>query len=287
VYLVEAASQVEKDDFVIVLDTPAYQRAWQQAAKSLENDLELVKTRLASSKRNLISIVVESKTGAVPAHNAADCKPGDFCDTTHYLVSLFDLVLNLYAIPLTHAGFAPLRQLLHQQWEETLSQLPKEEKPAMKPLKIFISYAHKDEAFKDELVTMLASLQRRGVIDAWQDRRIEPGDEWYQAIEDGMSECDLALLLVSQHFLASRFIQGEEIPRLLQRRLEEGMRVIPIIIRPCMWQSEPVLSDLQALPKDGKAVITFPEETGERDQVWTDIAKAIERRAKVLRSGVE
>lgn len=63
---------------------------------------------------------------------------------------------------------------------------------------------------------------------------------------------------------------------MLQRRLKEGMRVIPIIIRPCMWSSEPVLKDLQALPKDGKAVITFPEETGERDQVWTDIAKALQ-----------
>jgi hypothetical protein len=34
---------------------------------------------------------------------------------------LFDLVLNLYAIPFTHAGFAPLRQKLHEQWEQTLA----------------------------------------------------------------------------------------------------------------------------------------------------------------------
>jgi hypothetical protein len=54
-----------------------------------------------------------------------------------------------------------------------------------------------------------------------------------------------------------------------------------------MWQSEPVLSDFQALPTDSKAVISFPEETGERDQVWTDIAKAIKNRAKALQSGVE
>ena len=45
------------------------------------------------------------------------------------------------------------------------------------PPKVFISYSHKDEKFKDELVKMLAGLQRRRVIDAWQDRRIEPGEE--------------------------------------------------------------------------------------------------------------
>src|SRR5262249_12254765 len=48
------------------------------------------------------------------------------CDETHYPVNLFDLVLNLYAIPLTHAGFAPLRQALHAQWE----RMPREVPPA-------------------------------------------------------------------------------------------------------------------------------------------------------------
>jgi hypothetical protein len=167
--------------------------------------------------------------------------------------------------------------------EQSASQAtssPGMDKPQEKPkkaLKIFISYAHKDEIFKDELITMLASMQRRGVIDAWQDRLIEPGDEWFPSIQKAMDECDLALLLVSGNFLASRFISSEEVPKLLQRRRAEGMRVIPIIIRPCTWQSEPILKDLQALPRDGKAVITFPEATGERDQAWLDIAKAIEK----------
>ncbi len=181
------------------------------------------------------------------------------------------------------------------QFDSFSSQLPTPSQPPMppqepklekRPLKVFISYAHKDEAFKDELVVMLVSMQRQGIIDAWQDRRIEPGDEWYQAIQKAMNECDLALLLVSKYFLASRFINDEEVPKLLQRRKEVGMRVIPIIISPCMWSSEPVLKDLQALPRDGKAVITFSEETGERDQAWTDIAKAIEKFAKELQSDV-
>ncbi len=50
-------------------------------------------------------------------HDLEGCKPGDFCDETHYSVSLFNLIMNLYAIPLTHKGFEPLRQSLHQQWE--------------------------------------------------------------------------------------------------------------------------------------------------------------------------
>jgi hypothetical protein len=130
------------------------------------------------------------------------------------------------------------------------------------------------------LVTVLAGLQRQGLIDPWQDRRIEEGEEWYEAIQNAMNDCDLAILLVSQHFIASRFIHDEELPHLLQRRREQSLRVVPIIVRPCKWQSEPALSGLQALPKDGKAVITFSKDNGDRDQAWTDIATAIEQRAK-------
>lgn len=257
---------------MILLDTPAYQQRFN--TPGLAADVPLIRARL-DKRRGLISLAL---TGQAGAHESKTCKPGSFCDDTHYPVSLFDLVLNLYAIPLTHAGFAPLRQTLHAQWEQTLAQ----QKTAAdtSALKIFISYSHKDEKFKNELVTMLDGLQRRGIVDTWQDRRIEPGDEWNKSIQDAMNECDLALLLVSPDYIASRFIQKEEQPKLLQRRKEMQLRVIPIILRPCTWKSEPILKELQALPTDGKTIIKFSKATGARDQVWADIATAIENRAK-------
>ncbi|HEX7331865.1 MAG TPA: hypothetical protein VF290_10210 [Pyrinomonadaceae bacterium] len=87
-------------------------------------------------------------------------------------------------------------------------------------------------------------------------------------------------MLVSPHFIASRFIHDEELPQLLQRRRQQGLRVVPIIVRPCLWQSEPVLKDLQALPRDDQAIVTFSEANGERNKVWRDIASVIEKRAK-------
>jgi small GTP-binding protein len=271
VYMVEHAAQVQPDDFVVVLDTPTYQRAFQSS--DLADDEPLVRARFG--RQLLISLAL---AGGADAHAFKDCMPGSFGDETHYPVSLFDLVLNLYAVPLTHTNFAPLRQALHEQWEQTLARKKGDDVPA--PLQIFISYSHQDETFKDELVTMLAGLHRRGVVDAWQDRRIEAGDEWSKSIQEAMNECDLALLLVSADYLASRFIQQEEQPTLLQRRQEMQLRVIPIIVRPCPWQSEPVLKALQALPRDNRAVITFSKENGDRDQVWTEIATVIEERAR-------
>lgn len=179
-----------------------------------------------------------------------------------------------------------IQEMIHQSRSKDSPVSPDTSRGNMKlpAPKVFISYSHRDEKFKDELVTMLIPLQTHGVIEIWQDRRIEEGEEWYQAIQEAMSTCDLALLLVSKHFLASSFISREELPELLQQRKAKGLRVVPIIISECMWQSVPALKDLQALPKDGKAIVSF-KGTGGRDIVWTEIAKIIENRAKKLREG--
>lgn len=97
--------------------------------------------------------------------------------------------------------------------------------------RIFISYSHKDESFKNEFVTMSAGLQRQGIVDLWHDRRIAPGEEWFNIIQKAMEECNLAVLLISPDFIASHFIQTEELTHLFQRRIKEGLRVVPVILR--------------------------------------------------------
>ena len=150
------------------------------------------------------------------------------------------------------------------------------------PVKVFISYAHKDNEFKEKLLEMLKGLIDREVIQIWQDHQIEAGDVWYEEIQSAMRNCQMAILLISQSFLNSEFIQREEVPILLQKRKREGMRVIPIIVRPCMWQEDPVLSTIQALPREGRPVIRFPVANGRRDEIWVEIALSIGRRARAL-----
>ena len=40
---------------------------------------------------------------------------------------------------------------------------------------VFISYSRKDEEWKDRLVTHLGVLEQEGLLDLWDDRRIELG----------------------------------------------------------------------------------------------------------------
>jgi hypothetical protein len=46
------------------------------------------------------------------------------------------------------------------------------------PLRLFISYSHKDENFRKQLGDHIALLHRDGVIAAWHDRQITAGQEW-------------------------------------------------------------------------------------------------------------
>jgi formylglycine-generating enzyme required for sulfatase activity len=142
-------------------------------------------------------------------------------------------------------------------------------------LKVFISYAHEDRAFKDTLRKHLAGLVRRKVMEVWADHHIDGGEDWKQAISKAMDDCDMALLLVSPDFLNSDFIHSEELSRLLARRERDRIRVVPIIVRPCRWQSEEI-GRLQALPPDGRPIVSFPQDNGERDQAWTDIVVKLE-----------
>lgn len=144
-----------------------------------------------------------------------------------------------------------------------------------RPLKIFISYSRNDRPFLEELNTMLAGLRRRNALVVWHDHCIEAGEEWFLSILNAMEDCHLAILLISSDFIASRFIQEEELTRLFSRRIEEGLRVIPIIVRSCMWKQEPTIKDLAVLPRDGIPIINYSKETGARDLVWTEIAEVI------------
>ena len=119
---------------------------------------------------------------------------------------------------------------------------------------IFISYSHKDEAWKDRLVRHLGVLQREGLLDTWDDRQIGAGANWYKAIQQAIERARVTILLISADFLTSKFILEQEVPPLLERRQAEGLHIVPVIVWPCPWRRVSWLSSLQSRPKDGRAL---------------------------------
>jgi hypothetical protein len=138
------------------------------------------------------------------------------------------------------------------------------------PVDVFFSYSHRDEDMRDELERHLSLLKRSGAIRSWHDRRISAGGSWKVAIDEHLEKAHIILLLVSNDFLASDYCYDIEMKRALERRDAGQAVVIPVILRACDWHTAP-FGKLQALPKDGKPVRTWPNQ----DEAWTDVARGI------------
>ena len=129
--------------------------------------------------------------------------------------------------------------------------------------KVFISYSHADEKWKDRVVNQLGVLEKEKKLTVWNDRQISGGDEWLPKINRAIQECDVAILLISADFLNSGFILGQEVPKPLERRAKEGIRIIPVILWPCSWTHVAWLRGIQARPEDGKPLSSFSKAKAE------------------------
>ncbi len=145
---------------------------------------------------------------------------------------------------------------------------------------LFFSYSHKDEALPDKLEVHLAMLKRQGVLETWHDRRIVAGDEFVGRIGEELERANIILLLVSPDFLASDYCYDIEMTRAMERHEAREARVIPVILRPCDWYGAP-FGKLNAAPKDGKAVATWPD----LDEAFLDVVRAIRKAAGAQTGG--
>lgn len=151
------------------------------------------------------------------------------------------------------------------------------QEPDTKGLSLFVSYSHVDTALKDQLVHHLKPLERMNLVETWNDEQIEAGKEWEKAISNELNDADIILLLISVDFINSGYCYEIEMENALERHDNGDARVIPIILRNCLWQQMP-FGKLQALPSDGKAVVTW----GSQDEALTDVAKEILKAAEQI-----
>lgn len=141
----------------------------------------------------------------------------------------------------------------------------------VKSLNLFISYAHKDEAMKNELEKHLMVLRKTGYINIFEFGKLLPGLDWEEQINKELQKADIILLLISADYLASEFAE-KELEIIYDRHMSGSALALPVIIRPCNWQSSRI-SELQVLPAGGKPVTEFSN----RDAAYAEIVGQIER----------
>lgn len=140
----------------------------------------------------------------------------------------------------------------------------------IRPLRLFCSYSHRDDALVQDLQSHLAILKRLGIVADWHDRRIGAGTEWRNQIDKNLELAEVIILLISADFLASDYCYESEMSRAIQKHENGETRVIPVIARPCDWGKAP-FGGLQALPKDAKPVTAWQSQ----DEAWLEVVKGI------------
>ena len=106
----------------------------------------------------------------------------------------------------------------------------------MEETKIFIAYAHDDDAYFKAFQKGIAShskFSKKLKWKIWSDKNIPVGALWHEVIQEEIQDCDAAILLVSANFLSSDYIEYQEFKKFLEKSEKDGFPFFPILLCDC------------------------------------------------------
>ena len=107
---------------------------------------------------------------------------------------------------------------------------------------------------------MLEPVARERGLGVWSDDHLRAGEQWHPELVQAIGRSRAAVLLVSQPFLESSFIIGEELPALLDR---SGMVLFPVLLRPCEWKQQPLIAPLQFVLDARRGIVEARDPRGQ------------------------
>jgi hypothetical protein len=137
---------------------------------------------------------------------------------------------------------------------------------------VFISYAHEDKRWVDELLTHLKPWVKDRRVNVWSDRDIGPGTLWRTEIEQALEEAAVSVMIVTPSLLASDFVVDEEMPRILERSAQGTTRLVWIAAEPSAVEATS-LAAYQAVNDPSRPLSTLSRP--DRQRALNGIAKAI------------
>lgn len=147
-------------------------------------------------------------------------------------------------------------------------------------VKVFVSYSHSDARYleQDSLLGYLKGLEK-DQVEFWTDRHIRVGESWDEVIKAQIQDAHIALVLVSQSFLDSKYCQDVEIKRFLANK----SYLFPIILSACEWRRHEWLSSRQFLPGGDQTIEEHYTDPGQLKRLFLEIRTQLQERVELLR----
>jgi TIR domain-containing protein/FHA domain-containing protein len=150
---------------------------------------------------------------------------------------------------------------------------------------VFISYSHEDDMCWFESGSLIPYLKRSLRKDAefWHDHALEAGDVFRREIEEAIDAADLVILLISQGFVSSEFIEEVELPRIIDRAGRGELEVLPILTHPCLWEDIEFVAERQMVPGKPTPLIEYTRDAGEWSHAKYETLTAVKNRIDKIR----
>lgn len=102
--------------------------------------------------------------------------------------------------------------------------------------RIFVCYARKDKDWVSRIETTLMPVLCKTSCSFWSDEKIEVGSDWRAEVLRTLEASNVAILLVSPEFLASKFVSEVQLPRVIQRTENKSIKLIWIPLRDSLYE---------------------------------------------------
>src|SRR5436853_188833 len=117
-------------------------------------------------------------------------------------------------------------------------------------VKLVYASASADIGFREQLSAHVYPLAQKGLLTEWHEQLVLAGADAARERHQAWRAADILLLLLSADYFLSDAYDEHEIQQALDRHLHGQLRIVPILVRPCDWQST-VVAHLQYLPRNG------------------------------------
>ena len=103
-------------------------------------------------------------------------------------------------------------------------------------LGIFIAYCFPEKKWFDRVHAAVKPVAGTEGIAVWDERRLRGGPNWKSELSELLASRKVAILVVSDIFLASEFMTRAKLPAMLESERENGLKVCWVLASHCLFE---------------------------------------------------